>query len=150
MIVNRFVAAAQQVIEAEVGGPVQRGPLEVRDNPYASEEVTAVIGISGAVAGSMYVSMSEETALATVSTMLGQKMTVFDELAQSGIAELANVIAGTAGVAIAEGGDMMQISPPLLLCGAGARLSSVQIQRIVVPLTTAVGRVAIHVSLRGI
>jgi chemotaxis protein CheX len=147
-LVNCYVAAAQDVLQKETGGPVTRAGLQLQQNPYTTEDVTAVVGVSGDLAGSLYLSMSEATAMALVSQMLGQPATAFDELAQSGIAELANVIGGTAGVGLAELGHTTTISPPLLLVGAGARLSSVEIQRLVVPLASACGQINVHVALR--
>lgn len=147
-LVNCYVAAAQDVLQKETGGAVTRAGLQLQQNPYTTEDVTAMVGVSGDLAGSLYLSMSEATALSLVSQMLGQPATIFDELAQSGIAELANVIGGTAGVALAEYGHTTTISPPLLLVGAGARLSSVEIQRLVVPLASACGQINVHVALR--
>jgi chemotaxis protein CheX len=147
-LVNCYVGAAADVLATETGGTVSRHGLQLQQDPYTSEDVTAMLGVSGSLAGSFYLSMSEATALAIVSKMLGQPQEAFDELAQSGIAELSNVIAGTAGVALSELGYTTNITPPLLLVGAGARLSSVEIQRLVVPLETTCGSIKVHVALR--
>ena len=92
--------------------------------------------------------MSETVALKLISAILGQETTELDELGQSGIAEMANVIAGSAGVDLAEDGIETIINPPLVLAGCGARLSTVEIQRLVVPLATEFGDVKLHVALR--
>jgi chemotaxis protein CheX len=147
-LVNCYVGAAQDVLAKETGSVVSRAGLELKKNPYTTEDVTAMVGVSGDLAGSFYLSMSETTALGLVSIMIGQATEAFDDLAQSGIAELANVIAGNAGVALAEAGHATNITPPLLLVGSGAKLSSVEIQRLVVPLTTSCGQVQVHVALR--
>jgi len=147
-LVNCYVAAAIDVLAKETARAVTRGGLQLQQNPYTTEDVTAMVGVSGDLAGSLYISMSEATALDLVSAMLGQPTEQFDELAQSGIAELANVVAGAASVALAEAGHTTTITPPLLLVGSGARLSSVEIQRLVVPLTTACGVINVHVALR--
>lgn len=147
-LVNCYVAAAIDVLAKETAQPVTRAGLQLQQNPYTTEDVTAMVGVSGELAGSLYISMSEATALGLVSLMLGQLTEEFGELAQSGIAEVANVIGGTASVALAEAGCTTTITPPLLLVGANARLSSVEIQRLVVPLTTACGLINVHVALR--
>jgi len=147
-LVNCYVAAAADVLSKETGNAVTRGTLALQATPYTSEDVTAMVGVSGDLGGSFYLSMSEQTAVALVSLMLGQDEAEFDELAQSGIAELANVIAGTAGVSLYDQSISTSISPPLLLVGAGAKLSSVEIQRLVVPLATSCGTVHVHVALR--
>jgi chemotaxis protein CheX len=146
-IINQYVNAAANVLSKELGAPVTRNGLELEANPYTSEEITAVIGVSGSFAGSVYLAMAERTALGIVSIMIGQEMAVFDDLAQSGIAELANVVAGAAGVALSEHGHATDLTPPLLLVGAGARLSS-ELQRLVVPLQTIAGTIRLHVALR--
>lgn len=149
-IINHYVQAAMDVVAKETGQPVTRGGLLLEGNPYTSEDVTAVIGVSGALSGSLYVSMSEATALAIIGRILGQPMTILDDLTESGIAELANVVAGSAGIALAEEGIETNVNPPLVLVGRGARLSTVEIQRLVVPLATCAGEVKLHVALRGV
>jgi chemotaxis protein CheX len=146
--VNCYVTAAADVMAHETGMPVERAPVELQQNPYTTCGVTAVIGISGSLAGNFYLSMSESTALAVVEAMLGQPSPEFDDLAQSGISELANVIAGTAGIALAQIGVRTVITPPMLVIGSGARLSWVETQRLVVPLTTSCGGIEVHVALR--
>ena len=147
-IVNRYVQAALDVMSKETGVEVKRGGLLLEGNPYTTEDVTAVIGISGSLTGSIYLSMAEPTALKIISAIIGQETTELDELGQSGIAEMANVIAGSAGIELDAEGIETQINPPLVLVGRGARLSTVEIQRLVVPLTTIHGDVKLHVALR--
>jgi chemotaxis protein CheX len=147
-IVNRYVQAALDVISKETGVEVKRGGLLLEGNPYTTEDVTAVIGISGSLTGSIYLSMAEPTALKIISAIIGQETTELDELGQSGIAEMANVIAGSAGIELDAEGIETQINPPLVLVGRGARLSTVEIQRLVVPLATIHGDVKLHVALR--
>jgi chemotaxis protein CheX len=147
-LVNRYVAAAVEILGHEIRETVERGPVVAEANPYTTDDVTAVVGISGDVSGSFYLSMSEATALGIVGAMLGQPVEEFDEIARSGIAELANVVAGAAGIALAADGLSTNISPPLLLHGAGARLSTVDLQRLVVSLRTRLGPVAVHVAVR--
>jgi chemotaxis protein CheX len=147
-LVNCYVRAAADVIAQETGSPVKRGGVRLERDAFTSEEVTAIVGVNGAMGGSFYLSMSESTALNLVTSMMGQPMTEFDELAQSGIAELANVVAGAASVGLADLGYTTNITPPLLLLGANAKISSVEIQRLVVPLSTNHGSVHVHVALR--
>lgn len=147
-LVNCYVRAAADVIAQETGSPVKRGGVRLERDAFTSEEVTAIVGVNGAMGGSFYLSMSENTALNIVSSMMGQGMEEFDELAQSGIAELANVVAGAASIGLADLGYTTNITPPLLLLGANAKISSVEIQRLVVPLGTNHGNVHVHVALR--
>jgi chemotaxis protein CheX len=147
--VNPFVTAACDVLSGETGQPVTRGSIGLEGDPYTTEEVTALIGISGSIRGSMYLSMSLDTAVDIVSTMLGQPVPSFDALAQSGIAELANVVAGTAGTAMSNDGNEIDITPPLMMIGAGARISALDLQRVAVPIETSCGQITVHLAFRG-
>jgi chemotaxis protein CheX len=147
-VVNRYVESAISVIGKETGSQVTRGGLLLEGNPYTAEDVTAIISVGGMLSGSIYLSMSEATALKITSTILGQEAGELDALTQSGIAEMANVIAGTAGIELAEEGIQTTINPPMVLVGRGARLMMVEIQRLVVPLNTTYGEVKLHVALR--
>jgi chemotaxis protein CheX len=149
-VINRYVQSALNVLGKETGVPAARGGLLLEGNPYTTADVTAVIGISGMLCGSLYLSMSEETALKLIGSIIGQDVQELDELVQSGIAEMANVIAGTAGIDLAEEGIETTVNPPLVLVGRGARLSTVEIQRLVVPLETNFGQIKLHVALREV
>ena len=149
-VVNRYAQSALNVISKETGMPVSRGSDIVEGNPYTTEDVTAVIGVGGMLRGSIYLSMSGPTALKLISSIIGQDVDELDDLVQSGIAEMANVIAGAAGINLAEEGIATTINPPLVLVGRGARLSTVEIQRLVVLLTTSHGDVRLHVALREV
>jgi chemotaxis protein CheX len=71
-----------------------------------------------------------------------------DKLAQSGIAELGNVITGRASMKLAEAGYESNISTPSLIIGRGATISTLEFPRLIVPLNTSMGSLTIHLSLR--
>jgi chemotaxis protein CheX len=83
-----------------------------------------------------------------VSKMMGQEFTEFDNLAQSGVAELGNVITGRATVKLSQLGYNTNISPPTLIQGHGIQISTLDFGRIVVPLTTEFGVIEVHLALR--
>ena len=72
---------------------------------------------------------------------------VFDSLAQSGIAELGNVITGLAASKLARIGYDVTISPPTLLMGRGTALSTLDLPRLFVPLYGEEGQVGLHLAL---
>ena len=92
--------------------------------------------------------MSKESAIQFASALMGEKFEGLNALAQSGIAELGNVITGQASMRLAEAGFESNISTPSLLIGKGASISTLEYPRLVVPLTTEAGSLTIHLSLR--
>jgi chemotaxis protein CheX len=147
-VAQPFVLAARGVLEQEVGGEIGRGPITVERGDFEAGEVTAVIGVTGALSGAVMYRMSEATALAIVGQMMGQAFTELDALARSGVGELGNVITGRAGVLLERAGVRADIAPPMLIVGRGGILSSLDIPRLVVPLETRVGGIDLQIALR--
>ncbi|PKO15739.1 MAG: chemotaxis protein CheX [Chloroflexi bacterium HGW-Chloroflexi-10] len=145
---NPFVEAAFEVMQAETGVAMQRGDLSLEKNAYITDDVTVIIALVGMVDGTVFYSMTEETAVRFATKMLGEKFEKFTSLAQSGIAELGNVITGRASVKLAQTGYEATISPPTVLIGKGASLSTLDYPRIILPMSSELGRVMIHLSLR--
>src|SRR2546423_6667770 len=147
-VINPFLQAATEVLESELGTTPSRGSIGLQRSAYTSDEVTAVVAVTGDVAGMVMFAMTEETARAIVSQIMGQDFPTFDALAQSGIAEIGNVITGRAAVLLAEAGFPSDLAPPMLLVGRGTMVSTLDVQRLVIPLQTEVGQVEVQVALK--
>jgi chemotaxis protein CheX len=80
--------------------------------------------------------------------MMGETCADFDNLAQSGVAELGNVITGRASIKLSEAGYNCNISPPALILGKDITISTLDFSRIVVPLNTPLGEIVVHLALR--
>jgi len=145
---NPFVESAYEVIAVETGIKMQRGELNLLHSDYITNDVTVIISLVGDVEGNVFYSMNQQTAVALASSMLSEHIDSFDSLAQSGIAELGNVITGRASIKLSEAGFEANISPPTLLTGSGAIISTLDFQRLVVPMDSELGRIEIHLALR--
>jgi chemotaxis protein CheX len=146
--INPFLHAATGVLESELGAPPKRGSVGLQRSAYTSEEVTAVVAVTGSVAGMVLFSMSEATARGMVGVMMGQEFPEFDALARCGIGEIGNVITGRAAVLLAEAGFPSDLAPPMLIVGKGTMLSTLDVQRLVIPLETDFGAIEVQVALR--
>jgi chemotaxis protein CheX len=147
-ILEPFVQAARDVLAQELGMDVTPGKLALATGAATTLDVTVVIGITGRLTGIAVYGMPSSMALAVVGKMLGAPVTELDDMALSGIAELGNVITGHATTLLAGLGLVCDISPPVLLLGAGSRLSTVSIQRLVIPLTTEIGTMQAQVAIK--
>jgi chemotaxis protein CheX len=147
-LINIFIRAAVDVLEQETGGEATAGSVRVLSSAQTSEEVTVMIGVSGEVRGMVLFGMSERTAKGIVSRMMGEPCPLFDDLAQSGIAEMGNVITGLATQGMEAAGYSVTISPPALVAGGpGIIISTVNFRRFVVPLHTAAGDIVLHAAV---
>lgn len=146
--INPFVQAANAVLQGELGEAPSRGEVRLQSSAYTTNDVTALVGVTGQVNGVVLFGMSQKTACCMVSRILGQEFKEFDALAQSGIGEIGNVITGRAAVLLAEAGFVSTIAPPALIVGRGTMITTLDLQRLVIPLETVCGAVEIQVALK--
>lgn len=145
---NPFLEAAHMVLQSELGVEAQRGELSLERSACTSDDISVLISIVGEASGVVLYSLSEATAMAMVGKMLDQPFQEFDDLAQSGIGELGNVITGQAGQRLATNGLDVNISPPTMVLGKGTLISTLDFDRLVIPLFTDFGSIQIHLALR--
>jgi chemotaxis protein CheX len=145
---NPFIEAAYEVLKTETKNEIQRGELRLDNDSYVTDDLTVILSLVGAVVGTVFYSMNLDTGIELASKIMGERFEKFDILAQSGIAELGNVITGRASMKLAEAGYESTISPPALILGKGATISTLDYARLVVPLKTNAGLFMIHLALR--
>jgi chemotaxis protein CheX len=147
-ILEPFVEAARDVISSELGCEITPGRLAIATGAATTLDVTAVVGITGQVTGIAMYGMPEMMAMGIVEQMLGMPTPELDDLSPSSIAELANVITGRASTHLAKLGVYTRLVPPIVLLGAGSRLSTANIHRLVVPLETELGTMETQLALK--
>lgn len=147
-LLNPFVQAAVEVLKAEVGTQVERGEITLQKSALTSNDITVLLNLIGDVYGVVMYGMELSTGLSLVSSIMGQKFETFTPLAQSGVAELGNVISGRATIRFSEAGYRSNISTPTMLIGSGIQISTLDFPRIVVPLQTDFGCFTAHLALR--
>ncbi|MCL4560663.1 MAG: chemotaxis protein CheX [Chloroflexi bacterium] len=145
---NPFVEAATEVLKAEAQATVDRGMLSLQKSMLTTDDITVLINLVGQLQGVVLYGMAKATGIALVSRMLDQPFQEMDLLAQSGVAELGNVISGRATIKLADAGLNTTISPPTLITGNGIQISTLDFQRIVVPLRTEMGEITVHLAVR--
>jgi chemotaxis protein CheX len=145
---NPFLDAAFDVLKAELNATCSRGSLSLERSASVGDDVNVMLSLVGQIQGVVLYGMSQKTALHMVSRMMNENLEEFDTLAQSGIGELGNVITGHAATNMAQAGFEVDISPPSLIIGKGTLLSTLDFDRLVVPIETELGSLTIHLALR--
>jgi len=144
-----FLKGAVDVLTTELGGPIERGELSLRRSAYTTQAVNVLLTLVGRIQGVVIYGMSQSTALAMVSQIMGQPFEVMDDLAQSGVAEIGNVITGRASMLLAAEGYTAKLSIPMLVMGE-AMISILDFPRVVVPLVCQHGAIEVHLALREV
>lgn len=147
-LLNPFIQAAVEVLKVEVGTDVSRGEISLQNSSLTSDDITVLINLVGEVYGVVMYGMQMSTGLSIVSGIMGQRFGEFNSLAQSGVAELGNVISGRATIRFSEAGYQSNISTPTVLIGSGIQISTLDFPRIVVPLETQFGCFTAHLALK--
>jgi chemotaxis protein CheX len=145
---NPFIQAAVEVLKAEANTDVSRGNISLHKSALTTDDITVLINLIGDVYGVVMYGMPTATGLGMVSRIMEQEFAELNSLAQSGVAELGNVISGQATIRFSEAGYKSNISPPMVLTGKGTTISTLDFPRIVVPLTTQYGEFTVHLALK--
>lgn len=148
--INPFVTATIKVLETETGRsvPVEKGQLSIEASSHTCQDVTVLIGVIGAVQGVVMYGMSERTAKNIVSALLNERIAVFNDMVESAIAEMGNVITGIASSELEKAGYASTLAPPTVVSGRGVIISTINIKRLQIPLVTEFGEIEVGVALR--
>ncbi len=147
-LVNPFLDAAYKFLQNELNMEVTRGQLRLESSKATSGEVNVALGVAGDAEGTVLYSMSEKTAKTIAAALLTEPVPMFNELAESSIAEMGNIITGQAAAGLEEHGYVCKLTPPTIIAGKGVMISTVDIQRLVIPIELPVGYIEISVALR--
>ncbi len=146
--INPFITAACKVLKEEIEAEITRGEVSLEKSGTTSKEVTVALGVTGDVRGGVFYGFSEQTARSLVSEMLGEPVPIFDELAESGIGEMGNVITGLATAELEQKGLLCRIAPPTVVTGKGVYISTLDFHRLIMPLETQYGAIEVNVALK--
>lgn len=98
---------------------ISKGKISIGDQFMNSKGVTILVGLTDELQGNVAYNMSTETAKAIASTMMmGMPVAEMDEMAQSAISELTNMVTGNAATNFEKYGLKVDISPPTLVVGS--------------------------------
>ena len=144
-----FVEPAIRVWEHEMGESLQLTGAFISHPPHVTGDLTAIIGITGDLRGTVIYQMSKQVALAVASQMIGEPVETLDEMALSALGEMANMMSGNATTMLAEAGHVCNISPPAMLVpkdGIELRLHGAG-SHLVVNFTCAIGDFGVRIGL---
>lgn len=147
-VINPFIGAIEAVLSNEIGSTVRRGgPPAITAGSKLPHEVTAIIGVTGDLAGLLLISMPTRSALKFYELIVGEKKDELDDIVRSAIAELSNTVTGTASIELENQGLVVDISPPAVIQGVDAQLTTLNTSRVAVPLETKLGPVTVEIAL---
>ena len=128
--VNPFIESFKTVMPQLGFSDIQRGDLSIKGQELISSGVIIIVGIVGAIKGNVVYCIDLEVAKKIASTMMmGMPIDEFDEMAQSALSELTNMLTASAATCFYNLGISIDISTPTLLHGKNisVKMSSKQV-----------------------
>lgn len=114
-LVNPILVATRHVFETALGcSPVRTG-LALHRDPGDQREISAVIGMSGQLAGTIVLGLGQETARNLFERMLGERPERVDRNVCDAVGEITNMIAGQTKAQLA--GYDLSLSIPNVVAG---------------------------------
>lgn len=146
--INPFLEAVAKILSSFGIQDVKRGKIILKDNMRVDLDITSVVGLIGGVRGNVAYSLSEETAKSIVSAMMmGMPVEELGALGRSAIAELSNMITGTATSILSQDGALVDITPPSIIFGKEIYFLISSVQTISVDMVTVFGQIQVNIGL---
>lgn len=115
-IINPFLESARVVIEQVIQVSPSTGILGIKTIEFAKGDIWIQVGMTGQLSGNIVFGLKETVALKIVSVMMGGFiLTEMDEMGQSAISELGNMISGNASTILSNQGVTVDITPPRIV-----------------------------------
>jgi chemotaxis protein CheX len=128
--VNPFIESFANVMPQLGFGSTRKGNLSVKGKDLQSSGVIIIVGIVGEIKGNVVYSIGMEDAKKIASTMMmGMPVDELNEMAESAISELTNMLTANAATSFSGMGITIDISTPTLLYGEdiSVKMSSNQV-----------------------
>jgi chemotaxis protein CheX len=116
--INPFIEGVRGLFRTMLDSKVERTDLAVTQGDNVPGDITALIGLSGSARGTVALSFPAETARAVVGRMLHLDNKEVEENLSDGIAEVVNMVAGSAKAKFDTGnGSVIDLGLPTVVRG---------------------------------
>ena len=134
-LVNPFIDALTAVMPQMGFDTPVRSKMEVRTDSVESTGISVIVGFTKEIRGNVVYNMTDEAARFIASKMMmGMPVPVFDDMAQSAISEMSNMLTANAATNLTALGYNVDISTPSLSIGAGFKIKISQEQFLAVEM----------------
>ncbi|MCK4719600.1 chemotaxis protein CheX [bacterium] len=146
--INPFIESVRELFSTMLNSNAERGDVDVYWEVPPSSDIVALIGLSGPMRGTVALSFPVGTALSLVGRMLGVDVRVVDDTVRDGIAEVVNIVAGSAKGKLHKGmGGPIDLSLPTVVRGTDYQVGyPSRTAWLEVPFTSDLGAFSLRVT----
>jgi len=146
-LVGPLVQGFREVLRESAGLEITERTSSTQHASTVTLELTVLVGMVGAIEGQVSYSLSKNFACQFASAMLGDTITDYDDMAESAICELGNMVTGRAAVAFQQEGFDCDLCPPSIILSEKFEIVSGQIDTVRIPFQSDWGNIELFVAL---
>lgn len=110
--INPFIISVCKVMKDMCMLDLKIGKPSMRQGAYSGDASLIKLGLVGNLTGEVLLNLDHQTALEVVSKMMMTPVDTIDEIGESAISELGNMMAGNAATVFANNSILIDITPP--------------------------------------
>ncbi|MFW5961998.1 MAG: chemotaxis protein CheX [bacterium] len=147
--INPVYKATTDVFKSFFALNIERGTLQVKDEPVFAKEANVAIKVSGDLEGFFLFSLTKDMALNIVFHMAGMRLEEINEIVVSAVGEFANMISGHVLAEFEENNYTCDITTPDVSIGSKNKKFKhiYKTKTLVIPLKTELGEFDLNVAL---
>jgi chemotaxis protein CheX len=148
--INPFLEGAKNVLGTMAQVELTPGKPYIKNGEEACGDVTAILGLSGQVNGSLSVSFSYELIRAVLEKMLGEEIDEINSDVKDAVGELTNMISGDARRLLSQQGLNLKAGIPTVISGQNHTVKHITKGRVIaIPFHAGAGLVTIEIALES-
>ena len=120
-LIAPFITAANKTFQTMLKEKITRKSVAVKKSFMMAGDISAMIGMSGALIGTCSLCFPGPLAVRLIEKMIGEKVEhgINDVVVHDGVGELVNMITGDAKTALSETRYKFEITLPTIITGQG-------------------------------
>jgi chemotaxis protein CheX len=147
--INPFLEATETVLRTMAFIELKSGKPYLKQDSIAQGDVSAIIGMTGSVKGSLALSFSSGCILRVVSNMLGEELTEITADVKDAVGEITNMVSGVARKKLEGIGYSIAASIPTVISGPNHSILHVMGgASVIIPFDTDAGPLVVDVCVK--
>ncbi len=144
-IAKPFIKATVDILITMAGIKATPGVPYIKKSSIAKGDVSAIVGVSGDLTGTIAVSFTKPCAVAVLKSMLGDDIHDLLSDLQDVVGELTNMISGQARAGLVASGLTLQGTTPTVVVGDNHILRHISASPVIaIPFTSPVGEFTVE------
>ncbi len=143
--INPFIISVCKIMKDMCMLDLKIGKPSLKAGSYLPDSSLIKLGLLGNLKGEVVLNINHDTAIGIVSKMIMTPVEAIDELGQSAIAELGNMIAGNAATVFANNSIIIDITPPSYC--VGEQYQNGEKELFSIPFSSDIGDLSVDIFL---